>query len=89
MVLETKYAWHCVGEARADAFGPELVVRSDDAWRMRSNAVPSIYNMRVSTVKACDRPRGLGKAQHSMCPPQTRRRSTVAYKRKRKRKPKG
>ena len=54
-----------VGEARADAFGPELVARSDDAWRMRSNAMPSIYNMRVSTVKARDRPGGLGKAQHS------------------------
>ena len=24
------------GEARADAFGPELVARSDDAWRMWS-----------------------------------------------------
>ena len=32
---------------------------------MRSNAMPSIYNMRVSTVKARDWPGGLGKAQHS------------------------
>ena len=27
--------------------------------------MPSIYNMRVSTVKARDQPGGLGKAQHS------------------------
>ena len=44
-------------EARADAVSPELVARSDDAWRMRLNAMPSIYNMRVYLQ--------LGFAQHS------------------------
>jgi len=45
-----------IGEARADAFGPELVARSDDAWRMRSNAMPSIYNMHMISLEGWAKP---------------------------------